>query len=214
MLMCIGLVLFMAAFIKVCAVHTPSSNPRKPAARKLSLPSSRLQNRPMSSRHHVCQHYDGHRFYTNLLDPHNWKILWLDLVKFRLFTVIFIFYSCSEIVQVRQYYTDTPPPTLPFLYFLVLPTLFCLVISTYFSFTKSIQPYNKCLNSFVVFSFYFKESTYFFKQNSPSNVASLKHFTSIYCRHLTPLSLFLSLKINILLNLMFCNICTALKFLQ
>ncbi|CAI9736049.1 and metalloproteinase domain-containing 10-like isoform X1 [Octopus vulgaris] len=53
MLMCIGLVLFMAAFIKVCAVHTPSSNPRKPAARKLSLPSSRLQNRPMSSRHHV-----------------------------------------------------------------------------------------------------------------------------------------------------------------
>ncbi|XP_046543732.1 disintegrin and metalloproteinase domain-containing protein 10-like isoform X2 [Haliotis rubra] len=38
MLMGIGLVVVMGVFIKVCAVHTPSSNPRKPAARKLTLP--------------------------------------------------------------------------------------------------------------------------------------------------------------------------------
>ncbi|GAB1599513.1 disintegrin and metalloproteinase domain-containing protein 10 isoform X2 [Argonauta hians] len=52
MLMCIGLVLFMAAFIKVCAVHTPSSNPRKPAARKLSLSSNPRQSRQMSAPRH------------------------------------------------------------------------------------------------------------------------------------------------------------------
>ncbi|XP_041355822.1 disintegrin and metalloproteinase domain-containing protein 10-like isoform X2 [Gigantopelta aegis] len=38
MLMSICLVVVMGVFIKVCAVHTPSSNPRKRAARKLSLP--------------------------------------------------------------------------------------------------------------------------------------------------------------------------------
>ncbi|XP_048251257.1 disintegrin and metalloproteinase domain-containing protein 10-like isoform X1 [Haliotis rufescens] len=38
MLMGIGLVVVMGVFIKVCAVHTPSSNPRKPPARKLTLP--------------------------------------------------------------------------------------------------------------------------------------------------------------------------------
>lgn len=32
----IGLIIFMAVFIKVCSVHTPSSNPRKPPALKIS----------------------------------------------------------------------------------------------------------------------------------------------------------------------------------
>ena len=34
MLMIIGLLVFMVAFIKVCSVHTPSSNPQKPPALK------------------------------------------------------------------------------------------------------------------------------------------------------------------------------------
>lgn len=36
MLMTVGVLVFMTAFIKVCSVHTPSSNPRKPAALKIS----------------------------------------------------------------------------------------------------------------------------------------------------------------------------------
>ncbi len=36
MLMTIGLIIFMIAFIKVCSVHTPSSNPRKPPALKIT----------------------------------------------------------------------------------------------------------------------------------------------------------------------------------
>lgn len=36
MLMTVGVLVFMVAFIKVCAVHTPSSNPRKPQALKIT----------------------------------------------------------------------------------------------------------------------------------------------------------------------------------
>jgi len=36
MLSAIGLLLFMAMFIKCCAVHTPSSNPKKAPALKLT----------------------------------------------------------------------------------------------------------------------------------------------------------------------------------
>ncbi len=36
MLMTAGVLVFMVAFIKVCSVHTPSSNPRKPPALKIS----------------------------------------------------------------------------------------------------------------------------------------------------------------------------------
>lgn len=36
MLMIIGLLVFMVAFIKVCSVHTPSSNPQKPPALKIT----------------------------------------------------------------------------------------------------------------------------------------------------------------------------------
>jgi disintegrin and metalloproteinase domain-containing protein 10 len=38
LLMSLALVVFMALFIKICAVHTPSSNPKQPPARKLTLP--------------------------------------------------------------------------------------------------------------------------------------------------------------------------------
>jgi len=38
LLMVLGLIVLMALFIKVCAVHTPSSNPKQPPARKLTLP--------------------------------------------------------------------------------------------------------------------------------------------------------------------------------
>ncbi|KAH9495674.1 Disintegrin and metalloproteinase domain-containing protein 10 [Bulinus truncatus] len=44
MLMGIALVIVMGAFIKICAVHTPSSNPRKPKHRQLTLPRT-LQRR-------------------------------------------------------------------------------------------------------------------------------------------------------------------------
>ena len=46
----IALIVVMGAFIKICAVHTPSSNPRKPKARQLTLPRT-LQRR----RHHHNQ---------------------------------------------------------------------------------------------------------------------------------------------------------------
>lgn len=36
MLMTVGVLVFMVAFIKVCSVHTPSSNPRKPPALKIT----------------------------------------------------------------------------------------------------------------------------------------------------------------------------------
>ena len=35
-LIAIGLIVFMVAFIKICSVHTPSSNPRKPPALKIT----------------------------------------------------------------------------------------------------------------------------------------------------------------------------------
>lgn len=35
-LMGVGFVIFMGLFIKCCAVHTPSSNPKKPPARRIS----------------------------------------------------------------------------------------------------------------------------------------------------------------------------------
>jgi disintegrin and metalloproteinase domain-containing protein 10 len=35
-LIAIGLIVFMVAFLKICSVHTPSSNPRKPPALKIT----------------------------------------------------------------------------------------------------------------------------------------------------------------------------------
>ena len=48
MLICSGLIVVMAVFIKVCAVHTPSSNPRKSKARKLTMTLRRSHNRHRS----------------------------------------------------------------------------------------------------------------------------------------------------------------------
>lgn len=36
MMLGVGFVVFMGIFIKCCAVHTPSSNPRKPPARSIT----------------------------------------------------------------------------------------------------------------------------------------------------------------------------------
>lgn len=46
MLISIGLVVVMGVFIKVCAVHTPSSNPNKPKARKISMTLRRTHRHP------------------------------------------------------------------------------------------------------------------------------------------------------------------------
>ena len=35
-MMGVGLVILMVLFIRVCSVHTPSSNPKKPKAKKFS----------------------------------------------------------------------------------------------------------------------------------------------------------------------------------
>ena len=45
MLISTGLIVVMAVFIKVCAVHTPSSNPRKSKARKLTMTLPRRHRR-------------------------------------------------------------------------------------------------------------------------------------------------------------------------
>jgi len=47
----LGLILFMAAFIACCSVHTPSSNPNKPPPRHLSIPRtiSRRKSQPPSA---------------------------------------------------------------------------------------------------------------------------------------------------------------------
>lgn len=43
-LMSVGFIIFMGAFIKCCAVHTPSSNPKKPPARRISETLRRPMN--------------------------------------------------------------------------------------------------------------------------------------------------------------------------
>ncbi|GFR81910.1 disintegrin and metalloproteinase domain-containing protein 10 [Elysia marginata] len=60
LLMGIALIVVMGAFIKICAVHTPSSNPRKPKARQLTLPRT-LQRR----RHHQNQQQQQGQGYGN-----------------------------------------------------------------------------------------------------------------------------------------------------
>ena len=95
--MCIVLVLFMAAFIKVCAVHTPSS---KPAGRRPSLQPRRTLTRQPPPRHQVCQHctYDGRSFYTSLMNT-DWSFP-LDF----LFLIFFLFclFCCCCIENWRR----------------------------------------------------------------------------------------------------------------
>ncbi|CAL1539676.1 unnamed protein product, partial [Lymnaea stagnalis] len=58
LLMGIALIIVMGAFIKICAVHTPSSNPRKPKARQLTLPRT-LQRRRQQHRQQQQQQQQG-----------------------------------------------------------------------------------------------------------------------------------------------------------
>ncbi|GAB0098444.1 disintegrin and metalloproteinase domain-containing protein 10 [Sergentomyia squamirostris] len=48
----IGFIIFMGMFIKCCAVHTPSSNPKKPPARRISDTLRRPMNTLRRMRHH------------------------------------------------------------------------------------------------------------------------------------------------------------------
>ncbi|XP_018322244.1 disintegrin and metalloproteinase domain-containing protein 10 isoform X2 [Agrilus planipennis] len=48
----VGFIIFMGLFIKCCAVHTPSSNPKKPPARRLSETLRRPMNTLRRMRHH------------------------------------------------------------------------------------------------------------------------------------------------------------------
>ncbi|XP_044757253.1 disintegrin and metalloproteinase domain-containing protein 10 isoform X2 [Coccinella septempunctata] len=50
-LMSIGFIIFMGVFIKCCAVHTPSSNPKKPAARRIGDTLRRPMNTLRRMRH-------------------------------------------------------------------------------------------------------------------------------------------------------------------
>ncbi|KAL3277841.1 hypothetical protein HHI36_013182 [Cryptolaemus montrouzieri] len=51
LLMSIGFIIFMGVFIKCCAVHTPSSNPKKPAARRIGDTLRRPMNTLRRMRH-------------------------------------------------------------------------------------------------------------------------------------------------------------------
>ncbi|XP_048748710.2 disintegrin and metalloproteinase domain-containing protein 10-like isoform X3 [Ostrea edulis] len=66
MLMGIGLILFMGLFIKICAVHTPSSNPNAKPAQKFGDTLRRRRSRPQQYR--AQQKPDGHRAPR---DPHH-----------------------------------------------------------------------------------------------------------------------------------------------
>jgi len=57
----LGLVLFMAAFIACCSVHTPSSNPNKPPPRHLSLPRnmSKRNRQPATAPNDTDYHRQG-----------------------------------------------------------------------------------------------------------------------------------------------------------
>ncbi|XP_046420360.1 disintegrin and metalloproteinase domain-containing protein 10 isoform X1 [Neodiprion fabricii] len=52
LLMGIAFIIFMGLFIKCCAVHTPSSNPKKPPARRISETLRRPMNTLRRMRHH------------------------------------------------------------------------------------------------------------------------------------------------------------------
>jgi len=60
MLMGICFIIFMGVFIKCCAVHTPSSNPKKPPARRFSETLRRPINTLRRMRHPGHGHAQGH----------------------------------------------------------------------------------------------------------------------------------------------------------
>ncbi|KAK7080906.1 Disintegrin and metalloproteinase domain-containing protein 10, partial [Halocaridina rubra] len=55
LLLGVGFVVFMGVFIKCCAVHTPSSNPRKPPARSIT----ETLRRPVNTLRRVKRHREG-----------------------------------------------------------------------------------------------------------------------------------------------------------
>ncbi|KAJ8947906.1 hypothetical protein NQ314_008530 [Rhamnusium bicolor] len=60
LLMGIAFIIFMGLFIKCCAVHTPSSNPKKPPARRISETLRRPMNTLRRMRyHHNAPHHTG-----------------------------------------------------------------------------------------------------------------------------------------------------------
>lgn len=64
MLMGVGLMIFMAAFVKCCAVHTPSSNPKKKPALRISdtlrRPADTLRRKRHRSQGRSGHHSQGH----------------------------------------------------------------------------------------------------------------------------------------------------------
>lgn len=67
LLMSIGFVIVMGIFIKCCAVHTPSSNPKKPPARRIGetlrrpMNTLRRMRHPHANSHMVHNHMGGRR---------------------------------------------------------------------------------------------------------------------------------------------------------
>lgn len=61
LLMGIAFIIFMGIFIKCCAVHTPSSNPKKPPARRIS----ETLRRPMTTLRRMVSSKDGRVYCFN-----------------------------------------------------------------------------------------------------------------------------------------------------
>jgi hypothetical protein len=76
----IAFIIFMGLFIKCCAVHTPSSNPKKPPARRFSETLRRPMNtfRRMVSSYHCCMCV----LFTMKLEVERAKILSLLQTRF------------------------------------------------------------------------------------------------------------------------------------
>lgn len=61
MLMGVTFVIIMGVFIKCCAVHTPSSNPKKPPARRFS----ETLRRPITTLRRMVINYINYLYYYN-----------------------------------------------------------------------------------------------------------------------------------------------------
>lgn len=71
----IAFIIFMGLFIKCCAVHTPSSNPKKPPARRFS----ETLRRPMNTFRRMVSsyYYSVGVFLTMKLEVEKAKIMYL-----------------------------------------------------------------------------------------------------------------------------------------
>lgn len=81
----IAFIIFMGLFIKCCAVHTPSSNPKKPPARRFSETLRRPMNtfRRMVSSYHCCMVV----FLTMKHEVEKAEIMYLPQTQFMIVTV-------------------------------------------------------------------------------------------------------------------------------